>query len=765
MTSKIFFNKINLILILFIIFITIPKLDYASEVLIYGDTITYDNEQNIIAKGKAKVIYNNEIILSDLIIYKRKLKQIYLPIEFSLRDEKNNYYYGTSGEFDQTLEKGTIQNAKMLLNDGSRIVGTQATRNAHIDIITKGVYSPCLSKIKIANFLCPIWQLEGEKILHDYNKLFLYQKHAKMKIANTPVFYLPYLVTPSPLRKKRKSGFLSPSVNFEFFDTEITQSTSLPYYFNISEDKELTFVPTIHYGGGVDSSQRFIFDYNQIISGGNFNFDLTVDSNIERENTDKWLSDASLIVYYKQNLNENYRVNFSSALQTSKNYIQTTDPNSELSYTSSLSTKLDLHGYNLRKYDDQLLINFSTYQVSQNNENNNTTPTVLPYVDYQTGKSYYKGHYLNNNFTFYNIFRNSNTKIHSRRQQKISHTFLTNNELIKYGTRIKLSSETHNQFYNTEDMKADGNYSGGNYRAFPIAGMSLETPFKFTKNFFNLTYTPNTMLVLSPGFSNSNKISNEDSSINTYSIDNNLSLNRYSGTDKLDNSKRINYGITVNNDTVNLELFQSYEFTENSNFHYTQGNEENLSDLLGKASYAKNKSNANYNFRYDVNEDYLKRQNVSVSVEYDFANINLSYLDQRSKTDEIITTDKETLSYNILSKKFAKYSIISFNGLYDFKEDINKEYSISYKYYDECFGVNLDFKRNSYTDDDLKPTDTLTVMFSFKNIGSYRSTNLAVSEQDKQDIEWIKYAVKNTLFDDLTDDDISDDETDDDISN
>ena len=27
-------------------------------------------------------------------------------------------------------------------------------------------------------------------------------------------------------------------------------------------------------------------------------------------------------------------------------------------------------------------------------------------------------------------------------------------------------------------------------------------------------------------------------------------------------------------------------------------------------------------------------------------------------------------------------------------------------------------------------------MFSFKNIGSYKSTNLAVSETDKQDIRW-----------------------------
>ena len=37
-------------------------------------------------------------------------------------------------------------------------------------------------------------------------------------------------------------------------------------------------------------------------------------------------------------------------------------------------------------------------------------------------------------------------------------------------------------------------------------------------------------------------------------------------------------------------------------------------------------------------------------------------------------------------------------------------------------------------------------MFSFKNVGSYKSTNLAVSETDKQDIEWETSDVNNELF-------------------
>ena len=37
-------------------------------------------------------------------------------------------------------------------------------------------------------------------------------------------------------------------------------------------------------------------------------------------------------------------------------------------------------------------------------------------------------------------------------------------------------------------------------------------------------------------------------------------------------------------------------------------------------------------------------------------------------------------------------------------------------------------------------------MFSFKNLGSYKSTNLAVSENDKEDIEWESISIDNELF-------------------
>ena len=69
------------------------------------------------------------------------------------------------------------------------------------------------------------------------------------------------------------------------------------------------------------------------------------------------------------------------------------------------------------------------------------------------------------------------------------------------------------------------------------------------------------------------------------------------------------------------------------------------------------------------------------------------------------------------------------------KDDPTK-YNIGYKYFDECFGVTIDFARSFYEDRDLKPKDLLTLMFSFKYLGSYKSTNLAVDHTERQNIAW-----------------------------
>ena len=115
-------NKIYLFFLFFVILIVTTK-HSAKEILIYADSINYDSQSNIIAKGNVKIISENEVIMSNLIIMNEKTNKMTLPISFSYKDNKNNYYFGTSGEFSNNFENGVINDVKILLNDGSRIVG------------------------------------------------------------------------------------------------------------------------------------------------------------------------------------------------------------------------------------------------------------------------------------------------------------------------------------------------------------------------------------------------------------------------------------------------------------------------------------------------------------------------------------------------------------------------------------------------------------------------------------------------------------------
>ena len=59
--------------------------------------------------------------------------------------------------------------------------------------------------------------------------------------------------------------------------------------------------------------------------------------------------------------------------------------------------------------------------------------------------------------------------------------------------------------------------------------------------------------------------------------------------------------------------------------------------------------------------------------------IELSYLDQNSESDSVITNDIETLNYKLNSKKINKFSKIGLTGLYDLKSSINTEYGLNFE--------------------------------------------------------------------------------------
>jgi LPS-assembly protein len=73
----------------------------------------------------------------------------------------------------------------------------------------------------------------------DKAKKNIYYEHATLKVYDIPIFYFPKFYHPDPT-VKRQSGFLTP---FFTTSTSLGAGFGLPYYWAISNDKDLTFTP------------------------------------------------------------------------------------------------------------------------------------------------------------------------------------------------------------------------------------------------------------------------------------------------------------------------------------------------------------------------------------------------------------------------------------------------------------------------------------------------------------------------------------------
>ena len=105
----------NFLIIFIFLYANNPKAD---ELLIYADNISYDSDKNIIAKGNAKIIKNEEIITSDLIIYNDDVNTFEFVIESiikicehsSIQAEQCTWIIHHNGKC--SVKRGTIDKLK-----------------------------------------------------------------------------------------------------------------------------------------------------------------------------------------------------------------------------------------------------------------------------------------------------------------------------------------------------------------------------------------------------------------------------------------------------------------------------------------------------------------------------------------------------------------------------------------------------------------------------------------------------------------------------
>ena len=254
------------------------KISAEQKIKIIADEILMNElKEEVNAQGNAIAIDDKGLkIKSDKLLYNEKYSKIIAEGNVVFNDLEGNTYFFDKLTSDDKIQNLNGNNIKARLEDGSRIVGSSFQKKENISSLENAEYTPCLQKDYLINN-CPGWKLKSRRIFQNNDSKTIHYDHARIHLFNIPVFYLPYFSHPDPSVKKR-SGLLMPTVET---DQNLGDTFSIPLFYNIKSNLDLTFTPTYQ----SQSNNFYSLNYRHLNDLGHFNIDTSIDDNDDNSGT------------------------------------------------------------------------------------------------------------------------------------------------------------------------------------------------------------------------------------------------------------------------------------------------------------------------------------------------------------------------------------------------------------------------------------------------------------------------------------------------
>ena len=205
------------------------KLSSDKKTIIEDDNFTkYETEEFVFNINKEFLKGKNISIIQNNNVPIEQSDQFFFQNGFF--DLKNKNFKTAKTEFK--LKKNIFDREE---ND-PRIYGVSSSKQNNITSFKKAIFTSCKKTDK-----CPPWSLQASEIKHDKNKKQLIYDNTILKVYDVPVFYFPKFFHPDPT-VKRQSGFLQPKIHNSNI---LGNSFSIPYFYAISKNKDMTINPII----------------------------------------------------------------------------------------------------------------------------------------------------------------------------------------------------------------------------------------------------------------------------------------------------------------------------------------------------------------------------------------------------------------------------------------------------------------------------------------------------------------------------------------
>ena len=574
-----------------------------------------------------------------------------------------------------------------------RLKGKSLVSNDQNTIVKKGTFTFCKKREK-----CPPWEMSAEEIKHDKKKKTINYKNASLKIYDKKVFYFPKFFHPDPT-VDRQSGFLIPRLQ----DNSTTGlSFNLPYFIALSENKDITLSPRFF----ADDKLLIQSEYRQKNKNSDHSIDLSqyISSsenskshlfyNFNKEYENNYFDEVELDFKLEQVSDETYLKAYkieSPIINDTSNLTNSLSVNL-FDESTSINTNLDVYE-DLAKQDSdkyEYVPNFSFSKILNENYTLNS-------------KGYYKNYDTNitekvliNNFEFQSVPKFFNNGLTSEKK------FLLKN--------VNSSASNSKKFKNESS-----------FNLIPTFQANYLLPLLKETDKSRNTLTPKISLRIStPHTRDVHKTDRKIDYNNIYDLDRirmddtnegGIALTygyEHSITEKSSSEEKIKFGFANN-----LRFDENKDLPGNSNL----GDE--VSDFVGVFNYKPNE-----NLKFDYN--FSLKNNLS-DTNYELYGFEF-YLKNLSTKFEYLNENNSKLKTSYL-KNETQYNFNDTNSLI-FETRENKEksftefYNLIYQYKNDCLTAAIEYNKEYYNDQDLKPTENLLLKLSIIPFGGFNTPNL-----------------------------------------
>ncbi len=686
------------------------ELEMEKNYKLISNRISYDNIKKIISSNQNSTLTDQDgnIVTVDMFEYHLN-KNLFSSIgKIKIVDIKKNRYFFKELHVDTNKREMIGSDVSVLLDEKNfgvseendpRFVANDIFISKNKSDLSKGVFTVC----KEREDGCPPWSLQAKKISHDKIKKTVFYENATLKVYDIPIFYFPRFYHPDPT-VKRQSGFLLP-----FFSetTNLGTGFALPYYWAISNDKDLTFTPKIY----AKENVLILNEYRQAFR----NAFLTLDTSYTEgyKNTSATKTDGSrnhlfaeLDINFSED--ESYESNLQVKVQRTSNdtYFKIHDINTSL-VDSEMVNLVNEINYNFNK-DDTFLNISGTVHEDLSKKNNAKYEYIVPNILF--GKSFITDKFGTLNFKSNAIHKNYNVDKHL--------TSLTNDVIWSSGEKINskgfintlkgMIKNTNYEATNTSDYKTTGSIN----ELSGVLSYKSSLPLKKDREFYTNIFSPTLMLRYAPG--HMRNLSGDDVNLkysNLYSTNKTSviedGLSAILGFDFKKNLKRKD---GTNYEKYSMSMGQVFNYEENNDMPSNSSLDQKTSDIVGKINYNFSKiGNIDYKFSVDHNLNDLNYNEIGTNLSFGKVGFNLNYLEERNHfgSEHYVNSG---ISLNLNDKNKFKFETKK-----NFKTDSTELYDISYQYLNDCLTASLVFRREFYedSDSDIEPNDSLMFKITF----------------------------------------------------